>query len=162
MPALAAMVLPPRQAQSERAALLGSWIAASFRSWRHRLRADFCRCILVQMLELDCGLEFSPLAADFFAAMPARPGIFLLEMRGERRAAYLARTVDIRRAAERLSARSPKRSSKRLNLARSRGANPLPRHRLEIRAERSPSIIMPAQIFRRRYRDFMRLRPPAC
>ena len=34
------------------------------------------------MLELDCALEFfADFAADFFAAMPARPGVFL-EMRG--------------------------------------------------------------------------------
>src|SRR5271155_18427 len=65
------------------------------------------RCILVPMLELDCGLEFfADFAADFFAALPARPGIFLLEMRGAGTGAgaqpHLARTADIRRAAERL------------------------------------------------------------
>jgi len=72
------------------------------------------------MLELDCGLEFfADFAPDFFAAMPARPGIFLLEMRGAEGGTsaqpYLARTADIRRAAERLLG-PPEAASKQLNL----------------------------------------------
>src|SRR5271156_1070232 len=74
------------------------------------------RCILVPMLELDCALEFfAEFAADFFATMPARPGIFLLEMRGAGAQPYLARTADIRRAAERLLS-TPEAASKQLNL----------------------------------------------
>src|ERR1700683_4397199 len=84
------------------------------------------RCILVRMLELDCGLEFfADFAPDFFSSIPARPGIFLLQMRaaGSGAAAgagagaqpYLARTADIRRAAERLLG-TPGAASKQLNL----------------------------------------------
>ena len=80
------------------------------------------------MLELDGALEFfADFAADFFAALPARPGIFLLEMRGtgagNAAAAgttaqpYLARTADLRRAAERLLG-VPEVASKQLNLDR--------------------------------------------
>jgi excinuclease ABC subunit C len=68
------------------------------------------------MLELDCRLQFIPeFDADFFNSMPSRPGVLLLEMREAKAKPYLARTADIRRAAERLlqAADVP---SKRLNL----------------------------------------------
>jgi excinuclease ABC subunit C len=68
------------------------------------------------MLELDSGLRFIPeFDADFFNAMPARPGVLLLEMRDPKARPYLARTADIRRAAERLLL-EPESLSKRLNL----------------------------------------------
>src|ERR1700677_4254792 len=74
------------------------------------------RCILDPMLELDCGLPFFPeFDADFFAALPARPGVILLEMKAPKAEPYLARTADIRRAAERLLA-TPEAQSKRLTL----------------------------------------------
>ncbi|HWZ53537.1 MAG TPA: hypothetical protein VNV84_02210, partial [Candidatus Acidoferrales bacterium] len=68
------------------------------------------------MLELDCGLDFE-LGHDeiFFAALPARPGVLMIEMREAGAQPYLARTADIRRAAERLL-REPEAASKRLNL----------------------------------------------
>lgn len=68
------------------------------------------------MLELDSGLEFD-IARDeeFFAALPSRPGVLLLEMSNTAARPYLARTADIRRAAERLL-RVPEAASKRLNL----------------------------------------------
>jgi excinuclease ABC subunit C len=68
------------------------------------------------MLELDCRLPFIPeFDADFFNSMPSRPGVFLLEMRDAKAKPYLARTADIRRAAERLLL-APDAPSKRLNL----------------------------------------------
>src|SRR5579863_8051307 len=40
------------------------------------------QCILVPMLDLDCGQDFDPLRdEEFFASLPARPGVFLLAMR---------------------------------------------------------------------------------
>src|SRR5271155_1131157 len=68
------------------------------------------------MLELDVSLPFFPeFDADFFAALPVRPGVILLEMKAPKAEPYLARTADIRRAAERLLS-SPESGSKRLNL----------------------------------------------
>jgi len=88
-----------------------------------RLRA--ARCILKRMLPLDSGQEFNPASdEDFFTSLPPRPGVFLLEMAEPGAQPYLARTADIRRAAERLL-REPEALSK----------NPLPRHRFEIRAD---------------------------
>ncbi|MGB7682135.1 MAG: hypothetical protein WBL70_10770, partial [Candidatus Acidiferrales bacterium] len=55
------------------------------------------------MLELDCGLEFDPARdADFFAALPARPAVYLIEPRTAGAEPFLSRTVDLHRAAERL------------------------------------------------------------
>jgi len=55
------------------------------------------------MLELDCGLEFDAGHDElFFTALPARSGVLLIEMREAGAQPYLARTADIRRAAERL------------------------------------------------------------
>ena len=69
------------------------------------------------MLELDCGEEFDALSREeeFFASLPPRPGVLLLEMTDAGAQPYLARTADIRRAAERLL-RVPEGPSKRLNL----------------------------------------------
>jgi excinuclease UvrABC nuclease subunit len=68
------------------------------------------------MLELDCRLQFVPeFDTDFFNSMPSRPGVLLLEMHDTKAKPYLARTADIRRAAERLLV-APDAPSKRLNL----------------------------------------------
>ncbi len=124
------------------------------------------RCILVGMLELDCGLEFfADFASDFFAALPARPGIFLLEMRGAAAAAgvgaqpYLARTADIRRAAERLLG-APEAGSKQLNL---RDVTARIRYRVTgSKFEQNLAFYENARLyFPSRYRELMRLRPPA-
>ncbi len=128
----------------------------------------WARCILVRMLELDCGLEFfADFAADFFAAMPARPGIFLLEMRGAEAGTeagvgaqpYLARTADIRRAAERLLG-APDAASKQLNL---RDVTARIRYRVTgSKFEQNLAFYQNARLyFPRRYRELMRLRPPA-
>src|SRR5271170_2182388 len=128
------------------------------------------RCILVPMLELDCALEFfADFAADFFAALPARPGIFLLEMRGAGAAVsaavgtaaqpYLARTADIRRAAERLLG-APEGASKQLNL---RAVAARIRYRVTgSKFEQNLAFYQNARFFfPSRYRELMRLRLPA-
>ena len=116
------------------------------------------------MLELDCALEFfADFAADFFAAMPARPGIFLLEMRGAEGGTgaqpYLARTADIRRAAERLLG-TPDAASKQLNL---RDVTARIRYRVTgSKLEQNLAFYQNARLyFPSRYRQLMRLRPPA-
>jgi excinuclease ABC subunit C len=117
-------------------------------------------CILVPMLELDCGQEFDAARdADFFAALPPRPGVLLLQMTAENAQPYLARTADIRRAAERLL-RPRDESSKRLNL---REVAARIRYRVTgSKFEQAFTLYEQARAyFPRRYRDLMRLRPPA-
>jgi excinuclease ABC subunit C len=116
------------------------------------------------MLELDCGLEFfADFAPDFFAAMPARPGIFLLEMRGAEGGSgaqpYLARTADIRRATERLLG-PPEAASTQLNL---REVAARIRYRVTgSKFEQNLAFYQNARLyFPKRYRELMRLRPPA-
>jgi excinuclease ABC subunit C len=71
------------------------------------------------MLELDCGQAFDPFdparEEEFFATVPARAGVLLVEMRAAGAEPYLLKTADLRRAAERLL-RAPEEASKRLNL----------------------------------------------
>jgi excinuclease ABC subunit C len=112
------------------------------------------------MLELDCGLEFDAASdADFFAALPPRPGVLLLEMTESAAQPYLARTADIHRAAERLL-REPDALSKRLNLRR---VTSRIRYRVTgSKYEQTLALYEHAKKhFPRRYRDLMRLRPPA-
>jgi excinuclease UvrABC nuclease subunit len=112
------------------------------------------------MLELEHALEFDA-ACDtaFFSALPTRPGVLLLEMADAAAEPYLARTADIRRAAERLLA-LPDLSSNRLNL---RGVAV----RIGYRATGSKFEQMVAHYqqarahFPRRYRNLVRVRPSA-
>src|ERR1700752_4083565 len=112
------------------------------------------------MLELDCGLEFEPEHDEiFFAALPARPGVLLIEMSEAGAQLYLARTADIRRAAERLL-REPEAASKRLNLC-----NVAARVRYRVTGSKFEQTLAlygcAREKFPRRYRDLVRLRPPA-
>lgn len=112
------------------------------------------------MLDLDCGLEFDPLRdADFFGELPSRPGVILIEMREAGAFPYLGRTADIRRAAERLL-RAPDAPSKRLNL---REVAARIRYRVTgSKFEQTFALYEQARAhFPSRYRDFVRLRPPA-
>jgi len=112
------------------------------------------------MLELDCGLDFDPsLDEDFFATLPPRPGVLLLHITDPGAQPYLARTADIRRATERLL-RPPESPSKRLNL---RDVAARIRYRVTgSKFEQTLTLYEQAKLhFPRRYRDFMRLRPPA-
>jgi len=69
-----------------------------------------------RMLALDCGLEFDlTREEEFFAAVPARPAVFLIEPRTTGANPYLGRTRDLRRRLERLL-RAAEVPSKRLNL----------------------------------------------
>jgi len=111
-------------------------------------------------LELDCGLDFDPARdEEFFAALPPRPAVYILEPRQKGAQAFLSRTVDLRRAAERLL-RKPEALSKRLNL---REIAARIRFRLTgSRFEQSLVLYHHARAnFPKRYRDFLRLRPPA-
>lgn len=112
------------------------------------------------MLELDSGQNFDPAHdEEFFRALPARPGVFLLDMKDPAGQPYLARTADIRRAAERLL-RAPEALSKKLNL---RQVACRIRYRVTgSKFEQSLTLYRHARLlFPRRYRDFVRLRPPA-
>jgi len=112
------------------------------------------------MLELDCGLDFDAARnGEFFAALPPRSGVFLLEMHVAGAQPYLARTADIRRAAERLL-REPEAATKRLNL---RSVAARIRYRVTgSKFEQTIALYDNARAkFPKRYRDLMRLRPPA-
>ena len=112
------------------------------------------------MLELDFSQEFDPVRdRQFFAAVPERAGILLIEMREPRAHPHLVRTADLRRAAERLL-RPPEPNSKRLNLREVAA-----RIRLRItgsKFEQTLALYQHARAnFPDRYRDLLRLRPPA-
>jgi excinuclease UvrABC nuclease subunit len=112
------------------------------------------------MLDLDCSLEFESEHDEiFFAALPARPGVLLIEMREAGAEPYLARTADIRRAAERLL-REPEAASKRLNL---RNVGARVRYRVTgSKFEQTLALYDCARAkFPKRSRDLLRLRPPA-
>lgn len=112
------------------------------------------------MLDLDCGLDFDPvLEEDFFAALPPRSGVLLIEMTMPGAQPYLARTADIRRAAERLL-REPEALAKRLNLRRVAARI---RYRVTgSKFEQTLALYEQAKLyFPRRYRDLMGLRPPS-
>ena len=99
------------------------------------------------------------MASDFFSALPARPGVLALDMKDAKADPYLARTADIRRAAERLL-RTPEESSKRLNL---REVAARIRYRVTgSKFEQTLTLYHQSRaFFPHRYRDVMRLRPPA-
>jgi excinuclease ABC subunit C len=99
----------------------------------------------------------------FFRSIPQRAGILLIETRkpgsDSPSRPYLARTADLRRAAERLL-RTADPASKRLNL-RDVAAD----FRYRVTGSRFEQILALYQharaCFPHRYRDFLRLRPPA-
>jgi excinuclease ABC subunit C len=112
------------------------------------------------VLELEYGQEFDAARdADFFATLPERPGVLLLEMTDAAAQPHLARTADIRRAAERLL-RAPEAASKRLNL---RAVAARIRYRVTgSKFEQTMALYQQARArLPNRYRDLLRLRPPA-
>ena len=112
------------------------------------------------MLELDSSLEFDPARdSDFFAALPPFPAVCLIAPHEENAEPYLIRTQDLRRRLQRLLG-SPDPASKRLNL---REFARTIRYRVTASAfEQSLVYYQNAkQHFPKRYRDMMRLRPPA-
>jgi excinuclease UvrABC nuclease subunit len=110
------------------------------------------------VLELDSGLEFKPEQdAEFFSLLPARPAVCLIYAKQETAEPYLIRTADLHRRLQRLLG-PPDPASKRLNLrdfAR------------QVRYRETGSAFEQAltyyrnakQIFPKRYRELMRLRP---
>lgn len=113
------------------------------------------------MLELDCGLEFEATRAeqDFFPALPPLPAVCLIESREEKAEPFLIRTQNLQRRLQRLLGPIDP-ESKRLNLRDfARGI----RYRLTGSAfEQTLTYYQHAkQLFPKRYRDLMRLRPAA-
>jgi len=113
------------------------------------------------VLELDCGAQFDAARAeqDFFPALPPRPAVCLIEPREEKAEPFLIRTQNLQRRLQRLLGPADP-TSKRLNLqdfARSI------RYRLTgSRFEQTLTYYQHArELFPKRYRNLMRLRPPA-
>lgn len=114
----------------------------------------------VFVLELDCGQDFDRTRdEDFFAALPPRPAVCLIETRAENAEPFLIRTQDLRRRLQRLLG-PPDPASKRLNLRElARGI----RYRLTgSTLEQILTYYQHAKhLFPQRYRKLTRLRPPA-
>ncbi|HKT47134.1 MAG TPA: hypothetical protein VJP87_06375, partial [Candidatus Acidoferrales bacterium] len=114
----------------------------------------------VPVLELDCGQSFdSARDRDFFATLPPRPAVCLVETKADAAEPFLIRTQNLRRRLERLLGPLDP-ASKRLNL---RELAARVRYRLTgSKLEQSLCYYQHAQqLFPRRYRKLMRLRPPA-
>ena len=112
------------------------------------------------MLELDCGLDLIA-APDpvFFAGLPPRPAVCLIEPRDPAAQPYLIRTQDLRSRLQRLLGPLDP-TSKRLNLRDfARGV----RYRLTgSKLEQTLAYYQHAKSrFPQRYKKLMRLRPPA-
>jgi excinuclease ABC subunit C len=112
------------------------------------------------VLELDCGQEFDATRdEDFFAAVPPRPAVCLIEPRAENAEPFLIRTQDLRQRLQRLLG-PPDPTSKRLNLREfARGV----RYRLTgSKLEQNLAYYQHAKrLFPQRYAKMVRLRPPA-
>src|SRR5499425_1590635 len=112
------------------------------------------------MLEFDCAIEFDAASdADFFSAFPPLPAICLIESLKDSAEPYLIRTQDLRRRLQRLLGPLDP-SSKRLNL---RDFAKTVRYRATASTlEQSLAYYQHAkQLFPKKYRAMMRLRPPA-
>ena len=112
------------------------------------------------MLELDCLLEFdSSRDEEFFSSLPPHPAVCLIEAKDPSALPFFIRTQDLRRRLQRLLGRSEP-ASKRLNL---RDFAKNVRYRLTAsRFEQSFVYYQQAkQLFPRRYKNLLRLRPPA-
>lgn len=112
------------------------------------------------MLELDCGLEFYGAPEEsFFSLLPPFPAVCLIEPRDPNAEPYLVKTQNLRRRLERLLGPLDP-SSKRLNL---RDFAKTIRYRVTASAfEQSLAYYQHAkELFPKKYRAMMRLRPPA-
>lgn len=113
------------------------------------------------MLELDSGLQFDTAKAqeEFFPFLPVRPAVCLIEPREERAEPFLIRTQNLQRRLQRLLG-PPDPSAKRLNLRDfARGVC----YRVTgSKFEQNLAYYQQAKkLFPKRYRNLMRLRPPA-
>jgi excinuclease ABC subunit C len=112
------------------------------------------------VLELEHTLSFdAEQAADFFAALPARAGVCLIEPRAVGAEPFLIRTQDLRRRLTKLLGLLDAQS-KRLNLREFAGAV---RYRVTgSRFEQTLTFYQNAKLLHpSRYRDLLRMRPPA-
>jgi excinuclease ABC subunit C len=112
------------------------------------------------VLELDCGLEFdAERTEEFFPALPPLPAVCLIQPREEKAEPFLIRTQNLRRRLQRLLGPIDP-ASKRLNLSAFASGV---RYRLTgSKFEQTLTYYLQAkQLFPKRYRDLMRLRPPA-
>ena len=112
------------------------------------------------MLELEHQLTLdAEQAADFFAALPARAGVCLIEPRTAGAEPFLIRTQDLRRRLTKLLGLLDAQS-KRLNLREFAGSV---RYRVTgSRFEQTLTYYQNAKLLRpTRYRDLLRMRPPA-
>jgi excinuclease ABC subunit C len=112
------------------------------------------------VLELDFSLAFDAAAdAEFFSALPSKPAVCLVELNDSNAEPLLIRTQDLRRRLQRLLG-PPDPASKRLNLrnlARSVRFRPV-----GSTFEQSLTYYQHAKkLFPQRYRDLLRMRPPA-
>ena len=112
------------------------------------------------MLELDCLLEFdSSREEEFFSALPSRPAVCLIEAKESSAEPFFIRTQDVRRRLQRLLG-PPDLSSKRLNLREfAKGI----RYRLTASPLEHAFIYYQQAklLFPRRYKQMLRIRPPA-
>ncbi|HKW35771.1 MAG TPA: hypothetical protein VJN92_22390 [Candidatus Acidoferrum sp.] len=112
-------------------------------------------------LELDCGLEFNAARTeeDFFPRLPGQPAVCLVEPREENAEPYLIRTQNLQRRLQRLLGPTDP-TTKRLNL---RDFARRIRYRLTgSRFEQNLTYYQQVKkLFPKRYRNLMRLRPPA-
>ncbi len=112
------------------------------------------------MLELEHRLTFeAESAAEFFAELPARAGVCLIEPRSAGAEPFLIRTQDLRRRLTKLLGLLDAQS-KRLNLREFAGAV---RYRVTgSRFEQTLTFYQNAKLLHpSRYRDLLRMRPPA-
>jgi excinuclease ABC subunit C len=112
------------------------------------------------VLELNSGLEFHPeREAEFFPFLPAKPGVCLIEPREGQAEPYLIRTADLRIRLQRLLGPADP-ASKRLNLREF--ARAVRYRETGSTFEQSLTYYQNAKKhFPKRFRDMMRLRPPA-
>jgi len=111
------------------------------------------------MFALDRVEEFDAARdEEFFAALPARPAVFLLEMQAAEARPYLARTADLRRRLSVLLGRA-QQPSRRLNL---REIAARVRYRVVGSAFEQSLVLYhhAVAIHAGRHRSWMRLRPP--
>ena len=112
------------------------------------------------MLELDFSLAFDAANdAEFFSALPSKPAVCLVELNDATAEPLLIRTQDLRRRLQRLLG-PPDSTSKRLNLrALASGTKYRP---VGSTFEQSLTYYQHAKkLFPQRYRDLLRMRPPA-
>jgi excinuclease ABC subunit C len=112
------------------------------------------------VLTLDCAVDFDPVHdEEFFAALPAKPAVCLIELKRSSAQPLFIRTHDLRRRLQRLLG-PPDPSSKRLNL---REIARTVRYRATASTFEQTLIyyLQAKALFPGRYIDMLKMRPPA-